>query len=184
MKRSLPSAIVLAVVTLPLLSSAVAESSDPPVRSDVYDYSSPEASFGAFQKAIRKEDLEGILVHAWFIGRGTAKASDPTPKFSALVQDFRSRKNFSFAAIDAGATEGLKLTEARFVKEVSRKHQEENGGVTTCTFLVEWPEARKRAHLKAFKLDSAKDWWFWSSFGCGDEVRVFDDGKDQGKSTE
>lgn len=140
---------------------------DSKTNEHAYSYSTPEAAFNSFQKAIQEKDLKTALVGLSHLVTGPkAKTADADAALPLLVEEYRNRKNFSLEALDSGAVEGgFKITEAKFVREVSRKHVvEDNGSFTLCRILVKWPPSGEQTHLEIYNFDGADRWWFWPTF--------------------
>ena len=146
---------------------------DPIPRRDLYDYSSPEAAFRSYQKAVKREDLEGVAIHDWYLRRISGKSAlASSTNFADVLQQYRAQTNLSFGRFDATPTfiggGQLKWSQARFVRELSRTFTEQRGGITTCAFIVDWPDAGKQVELSAYKFATADQWWFWPLAGRGD----------------
>jgi hypothetical protein len=174
MKMRLRNLTILSSVTLLMAAGCgSAGEADPIPRRDLYDYSSPEAAFRSYQKAVRREDLEGVIIHEWYIMKLSGKSAfASSTNFPGLLQQYRAQTNLSCGRFDAtppyiGGGK-LKWSQARFVRELSRTFTEQRGGIMTCAFIVDWPDAGKQVELSAYKFVAADQWWFLPLVGQGD----------------
>src|ERR1039458_3673265 len=97
MKMRLRNLTILSSVTLLMAAGCgSAGEADPIPRRDLYDYSSPEAAFRSYQKAIRREDLEGVAIHYWYIMKMSPKSAfASSTNFLGLLQQYRAQTNLS-----------------------------------------------------------------------------------------
>jgi hypothetical protein len=157
------------VVALAVVPSISAQKIDRPN----YDYSTPEASFRSFQEAIRKEDAEGVVIHSWQLLQHSEGNEPETQRtLKEQVEQFKSRKNFSFQRVDSGLVQGnLKITEAKFVRWEATPIEDLPKGVSAGRILIEWAESGKQAYLDVFKIEKTKGWWISVS---PERVKTFD----------
>ncbi len=137
-----------------------------------YDYSSPKASFESLKKAIKEEDIEGVLIHDWQM----MKLAEETPAYGMSFEDF-------LAYTTEGMSKGmmppkvmilylhnelvpaepgsLRVTDLDFVKERNREHDAEayGVGVTTCWLILERKSDGTQEKGLAHNYDGTNEWW-------------------------
>jgi hypothetical protein len=169
---------IAAVVTLACVSQLFGANAG----KVAYDYSSPAASFRSFQEAIRRDDFPGVVTNVWEISQRMKEETRFTGKrYGEVLADVKGRARSSMLLVDSSPIEGgLKVSEAKFVREEAREHGKLESRVTVCRMLIEWPEKHRQAHVEAYNFDGTKEWWFWPTFYY--PVKTFeatDDAKDK-----
>ena len=145
-----------------------------------YDYSSPKASFESLKKAIRENDIEGILIHDWqgyklaegsaVYGMSFEDTLATTPFKSEITPEERdylrkrgqseeAYKQMRYQMFDLIWPDG-KITELNFVKESERQHVREGSlGVTRCDIILERKSDGEQFEAMAFNYDGTNEWW-------------------------
>ena len=145
-----------------------------------YDYSSPKASFESLKKAIRENDIEGILIHDWqgyklaegsaVYGMSFEDTLATTPFKSEITPEERdylrkrgqseeAYKQMRYQMFDLIWPDG-KITELNFVKESERQHVKEGSlGVTRCDIILERKSDGEQFEAMAFNYDGTNEWW-------------------------
>jgi hypothetical protein len=145
-----------------------------------YDYSSPKASFESLKKAIRENDIEGILIHDWqgyklaegsaVYGMSFEDTLATTPFKSEITPEERdylrkrgqseeAYKQMRYQMFDLIWPDG-KITELNFVKESERQHVKEGSlEVTRCVIILERKSDGEQFEAMAFNYDGTNEWW-------------------------
>lgn len=140
-----------------------------------YDYSSPKASFESLKKAIKEQNMEGILIHQWQM----TKLAEETPVYGMSFEDFlvyftesMSKEGMIMPPKEAilylfnelrpyDPSNPLKVTELDFVKEEKREHDAKlyGGVVTTCWIILERKSDGTQEKGLAHNYDGTNEWW-------------------------
>lgn len=131
-----------------------------------YDFSSPEASFNSYKKAILNRDFEGFMIHFWQATKDIPGSPHQGISFEELLDRLAKDSTFSLDSIGARqiyADRGYtKIDDFECVKV--EKMPDSTGKILMCTLFLERKSDGNKAQAMAYNFGDGK-WWIYIPLG-------------------